>query len=327
MTYHVLIPDNVDQAALDVLSKSDALRVTAPGNMKRDETLAAIGDADAIIIRSGTTADAELIQAGSKLKVIARAGVGVDNVDLDAATAHGVVVMNTPGGNTISTAEFTFGLMLALARNIPQGDASLRNGAWDRKAFGGVELKGKTLGIVGLGRIGREVAKRAIAFEMTVIGFDPYVEASALASLGIEKVSLDDLYGRADFITLHSLVTDETRHMINAASIAKMKKGVRIINAARGALINDADLAQGIKDGHVAGAALDVYEFEPPPQDHPLVGLKNVIDTPHLAASTSDAQINVGVEAAQLVVDALTSGTYQNVCNPAVLDKVAKPAG
>ncbi|MAS32403.1 MAG: hypothetical protein CL610_00255 [Anaerolineaceae bacterium] len=327
MTFHVLIPDNVDQAALDVLSKSDALRVTAPGNMKRDETLAAIGDADAIIIRSGTTADAELIQAGSKLKVIARAGVGVDNVDLDAATAHGVVVMNTPGGNTISTAEFTFGLMLALARNIPQGDASLRNGAWDRKAFGGVELKGKTLGIVGLGRIGREVAKRAIAFEMTVIGFDPYVEASALASLGIEKVSLDDLYGRADFITLHSLVTDETRHMINAASIAKMKKGVRIINAARGALINDADLAQGIKDGHVAGAALDVYEFEPPPQDHPLVGLKNVIDTPHLAASTSDAQINVGVEAAQLVVDALTSGTYQNVCNPAVLDKVAKPAG
>lgn len=327
MTYHVLISDSVDQAALDVLRQSPALRITAPGQMKREETLAAIGDADALIIRSATKADAELLNAASNLKVIARAGVGVDNVDLDVATERGIVVMNTPGGNTISTAEFTFGLMLALARFIPQGDASLRAGTWDRKSYVGVELKGKTLGIVGLGRIGREVGKRAVAFEMTVIGYDPFVDAKAVAPLGIEKVDLDELYQRSDFITLHSLVTDETRYMINAASIAKMKKGVRIVNAARGALINDYDLAQAITSGHVAGAALDVYEAEPPPQDHPLVGLKNVIDTPHLAASTTDAQINVGIEAAQLVLDALTGGFYQNVCNPAVLDKVQKPVG
>lgn len=327
MTYHVLVPDNVDQAALDILRQSDALRITAPGQMKRDETLTAIADADALIIRSATKADAELIHAAPKLRVIARAGVGVDNVDLDAATARGIVVMNTPGGNTISTAEFTLGLMLALARNIPQGDASLRSGAWDRKSFTGVELRGKTLGIIGLGRIGREVAKRALAFEMTIIGYDPYVEAEAVKPLGIDKVSLDELYARSDFITLHSLVTDETRGMINAASISQMKPGVRIVNAARGALINDTDLAEALKRGHVAGAALDVYEFEPPPPDNPLIGLPNVIDTPHLAASTTDAQINVGIEAAQLVLDALTGGVYQNVCNPAVLERLQKTAG
>lgn len=324
MTYHVLVSDSVDPAAVDLLRQSPALRVTAPGSMKRAEVLAAIGDADALIIRSATQADAELIEAGARLKVIARAGVGVDNVDLDAATRRGIVVMNTPGGNTISTAEYTIGLMLALARYIPQGDASLRGGAWDRKSFMGVELKGKTLGIIGLGRIGREVAKRAAAFEMTILGYDPYVDAAAVAPLGITLVSLDELYARSDFITLHSLITDETRGMINAASIAKMKKGVRIVNAARGALINDHDLAEALKSGQVAGAALDVYESEPPPPDHPLIGLKNVIDTPHLAASTTDAQINVGIEAAQLVIDALTSGVYQNVCNPAVLSSVQK---
>jgi D-3-phosphoglycerate dehydrogenase len=324
MTYHVLVSDSVDPAAVDLLRQSPALRVTAPGSMKRAEVLAAIGDADALIIRSATQADAELIEAGARLKVIARAGVGVDNVDLDAATRRGIVVMNTPGGNTISTAEYTIGLMLALARYIPQGDASLRGGAWDRKSFMGVELKGKTLGIIGLGRIGREVAKRAAAFEMTILGYDPYVDAAAVAPLGITLVSLDELYARSDFITLHSLITDETRGMINAASIARMKKGVRIVNAARGALINDHDLAEALKSGQVAGAALDVYESEPPPPDHPLIGLKNVIDTPHLAASTTDAQINVGIEAAQLVIDALTSGVYQNVCNPAVLSSVQK---
>jgi D-3-phosphoglycerate dehydrogenase len=320
MTYHVLIPDNVDQAALDVLSQSDTLQVTA-GNLKRPQTLAAIGDADALIIRSATTADAELLVAAPKLRVIARAGVGVDNVDLDAATAQGIVVMNTPGGNTISTAEHTFGLMLALARYLPQGDASLRSGQWERKAFTGVELRGKTLGLIGLGRIGREVGKRARAFDMNVIGYDPFVDEALLNGLGIQKVSLDALYAQADFISLHALVTSETRGMINANSIREMKTGVRIINAARGALINDSDLANAINDGKVAGAALDVYEFEPPAPDHPLIGMKNVITTPHLAASTTDAQVNVAIEAAQLVVDALTTGTYQNVCNPDVLNK------
>jgi D-3-phosphoglycerate dehydrogenase len=319
MTYNVLIPDNVDQAAIELLSEADSLTITAPGSMKRAETIAALPHADALIIRSATTADAELLNAATKLKVIARAGVGVDNVDLDAATERGIVVMNTPGGNTISTAEHTFGLMLALARHIPQGDASLREGLWERKSFMGLELRGKTLGIIGLGRIGREVGKRAKAFDMKVIGYDPYVDESLLTPLGIENLPLDEVYARSDFITLHALVTDDTREMINATSIAKMKPGVRIINAARGALINDNDLAAAITAGKVAGAALDVYEFEPPPQDHPLVGMRNVISTPHLAASTSDAQVNVAVEAAQLVIDALLKGSYENVCNPAVL--------
>lgn len=324
MAYHVLISDNVDPAAIAILKAAPELVVTAPGQMKREQTLAAIADADALILRSATTADAELINAAAKLKVIARAGVGVDNVDLNAATAKGIVVMNTPDGNTISTAEHTLGLMLALARFIPQGHASMQAGKWDRKAFTGVELRGKTLGLVGFGRIGRAVAKRALAFEMRVVAYDPYIGADVMRDFGVDPVDLDGLYAQADFISLHSLITDETRYMINAASIAKMKKGVRIINAARGALINDADLAEALKSGHVAGAALDVYAEEPPPADHPLIGLPNVIDTPHLAASTSDAQIVVAVDAAKLVVDALVNGVYSNVCNPAVLEKLAQ---
>ena len=323
MTFHILIPDSVDQAAIDILSGINGLEVTAPGNMSREDTLAAIPHAHAIIIRSSTKADAALLAAAPQLRAIARAGVGVDNVDLDAATAQGIIVMNTPGGNTISTAEHTFGLMLALARHIPQGDASLRAGHWDRKAFTGVELKGKTLGIVGMGRIGREVARRAVAFGMIVIGYDPYVDAETAQSAGIRKVdTLNELYAEADFITLHTTITGETRALINADSIARMKPGVRIINAARGPLIDDQALAQAITDGHVAGAALDVYEFEPPPHDHPLIGLKTVISTPHLAASTSDAQVNVAIEAAELVRDALLHGIYQNVVNQAVLERV-----
>ena len=323
MTLHILIPDSVDQVAIDILTQADGLRVTAPGNMSREDTIAALADADAMIIRSSTKADAALLEAAPKLKAIARAGVGVDNVDLDAATAKGIVVMNTPGGNTISTAEYTFGLMLSLARNIPQGDASLRAGNWDRKSFSGVELRGKTLGIIGLGRIGREVGKRAAAFEMQVIGYDPFVDEETAQQANITKVdTLDDLYAQSDFITLHSVITDETRGMINTESIAKMKQGVCIINAARGALINDNDLAQAIASGQVGGAALDVYASEPPPADHPLVGLKNVISTPHLAASTSDAQVNVAVEAAELIRDALLHGRYANVVNQDVLAQV-----
>lgn len=316
MTYHVLIPDNVDAVALEILRACSELQLTAPGNMSRAETLATVPSAHALIIRSATKVDAELLAAAPNLKIVARAGVGVDNVDMEAATAQGVVVMNTPGGNTISTAEHAFGLMLALARHIPQGDASLRDGLWERKAFTGVELRHKTLGIVGLGRIGYEVAKRALAFEMHVIAYDP---TPTRVPDGVEIVNLETLYTRSDFITLHAPAMDGTRGMINAASLAQMKPGVRIINAARGVLINDYDLAQAVKSGHVAGVALDVYEFEPPPPDHPLVGLRNVISTPHLAASTSDAQVNVAIEAAQLVRDALTTGTYQNVVNPSVL--------
>ncbi len=318
--FHVLVPDSVNKKAVEILEQA-GLKVTAPGQMKREDTLAAIADADALIIRSGTKADAALINAATKLKAIARAGVGVDNVDLDAASAKGIAVMNTPDGNTIATAEFTFGLMLGLARHIPQAYDSLNSGKWDRKSFQGVELRGKTLGVVGFGRIGRAVAKRAQAFEMTVIAYDPFIPADFAADLGVEMVSLETLYARADFITLHSVITDETREMINRDTLATMKKGVRIVNAARGALINEADLAEAIKSGQVAGAALDVYGEEPPPAGHPLIGLPGVIDTPHLAASTDEAQVAVAIEAAQLIVDVLLNSTYKNVVNAAVLVK------
>lgn len=320
MTFHVLISDNVDKRAVALLQDNPAIRVTFEGDMPRDKVLSVIADADALVIRSATKADATLLQSATKLKAIARAGVGVDNVDLNVATEKGIVVMNTPDGNTISTAEFTFGLMLSLARHIPQAHDSLGGGKWDRKSFTGVELRGKTLGVVGFGRIGRAVAKRALAFEMTVIAYDPYIPADVAADLGVEMVSLDDIYTRSDFITLHTLLTDETRDMIRAETIARMKPGVRIVDAARGALINEADLAAAIKAGQVAGAALDVFQQEPPQENNPLIGLPGVVHTPHLAASTEDAQIVVAVEAAQLVRDALLKGEYKNVVNPAALD-------
>ena len=319
MTYHVLVPDNVHQDAIDILAACAGITVSAPGKLQRPALLEAVADAQALIIRSGVTADAELIKSAPQLKAIARAGVGVDNVDLDAATANGIVVMNTPGGNTISTAEHTFGLMIALSRHIPQGHQSLAEGRWDRKAFTGVELKGKTLGIIGLGRIGQAIATRAQAFAMSVIAHDPYLPPAVAAAIDVPLLDLNTVFSRADYLTLHAMVSDETRGLINAASIATMKPGVRIINAARGALINSADLAQALRSGKVAGAALDVYEQEPPPADHPLLGLPNVVHTPHLAASTSDAQVTVAVEAAQLIVAFLQDGTAANVCNPSVL--------
>ena len=318
MTYHVLVPDNVHQDAIDILAACAGITVSAPGKLQRPALLEAVADAQALIIRSGVTADAELIKSAPGLKAIARAGVGVDNVDLDAATANGIVVMNTPGGNTISTAEYSFGLMIALSRHIPQGHQSLAEGRWDRKAFTGVELKGKTLGIIGLGRIGQAIATRAHAFEMSVIAHDPYLPPEVAAAIDVPLLDLNTVFSRADYLTLHAMVSDETRGLINATSIAKMKPGVRIINAARGALINSADLAQALQSGKVAGAALDVYEQEPPPADHPLLGLPNVVHTPHLAASTSDAQVTVAVEAAQLIVDFLQDGTAANVCNSEV---------
>lgn len=321
MTQLVLVPDNVHPSALEVLKAVDSFTVNAPGQMPRAETLATIPEAEALIIRSATKVDAEMIAAASKLKAIARAGVGVDNVDVAAATERGIVVMNTPEGNTIATAEHAFGLMLALARHIPEAEISMRGGKWDRKSFMGTELRGKTLGIIGFGRIGRAIAKRAIAFEMTVVAYDPYISADVAAELGVALVSLDYIYSHADFITLHSVITEETRGLICADSIAKMKRGVRIINAARGALINEAELAAAIQSGQVAGAALDVYNQEPPEPNNPLVGLPGVVHTPHLAASTEDAQVAVAVEAAKLIVAALTRNEYKNVVNPDALEK------
>ncbi len=320
---HILIPDNLDQSGLDVLEAANDVTLHAPGKMTRDETLAVIGEADGLIVRSGTTADAELLSQANNLKVIIRAGVGVDNIDLEEATNRGIIVMNTPQGNTIATAEFAFGLMLALARHIPQAQISMNEGRWDRKAYTGTELRNKTLGLVGFGRIGQAVARRAQAFDMTVIATDPFIPASVAKELGVELVSLDEVFAQSDYISLHTIVTDETKGMINATNIAKMKDGVRIINGARGVLINDADLAQAIKSGKVAGAALDVYAKEPPESDHPLVGLSGVIYTPHLGASTTEAQESLGVEAAEKMLNALFNQEYQDVVNREVLSAVS----
>lgn len=316
----VLIPDNVHQKAIDRLNQIESLTIHAPGKLSQEDLIAQVGDAEALIVRSGVKITPEVYAAAPNLKAIARAGVGVGNIDLDQATAHQVVVMNTPGGNTISTAEHTFGLMLALARHIPQGHQSLKEGRWDRKKYVGVELKGKTLGVLGFGRIGQAVASRAQAFEMEVIAYDPFLSDDVFAQFKVERVDLPSLYQRADFITLHVPATEDTQGMIDKEALDQMKDGVRIVNAARGALIADHDLAQALESGKVAGAALDVYAQEPPAQDHPLLQFDTVIDTPHLAASTIDAQITVAVEAAELIIDALLNETYANVVNKAVLD-------
>jgi len=321
MDKHVLIPDSLHAQAIELLAASPELRVSAPGLLPRAELLQAVGSADALIIRSAVRADAELLAAAPRLRAITRAGVGVDNVDLAAASERGIVVMNTPGGNTISTAEHSFALMLALARHIPQGHQSLAEGRWERKAFVGVELKGKTLGIVGLGRIGQALAQRAQAFAMTVIAHDPYLPPAIATELQVPLLPLDEVFARADFLSLHAMVTEETRDIVNADLIAQMKDGVRIINAARGALINAADLAAALDSGKVAGAALDVYKQEPPSPCHPLIGHAKVVHTPHLAASTSDAQVTVAVEAARLLRDFLLEGVAENVCNPAALER------
>jgi D-3-phosphoglycerate dehydrogenase len=317
----IIVCDPVSPKGVALLKARPEFEVVELGKRhSEDELIPIVSDAVGILVRSETKITKRLIESASKLKVVGRAGVGVDNIDVEAATNRGVVVMNAPGGNTIATAELTMALMLALARNIPQAHASVKAGEWNRKAFHGIELYGKTLGILGLGRIGGEVAKRAMAFGMTVIAYDPYVTLSRANALQVELVELDELFARADFITVHMPLTNDTKNMINAASIAKMKKGVRIINCARGGIVNEADLAEAIKSGHVAGAALDVYESEPPPADFPLRDLPRVIMTPHLGASTEEAQENVGVEVAQAIIDYLLYGVVRNAVNVPSLD-------
>jgi D-3-phosphoglycerate dehydrogenase len=284
------------------------------------ELLPLVADVEALVVRSETKITRKIIAGAPKLRVVGRAGVGVDNVDVDAATQRGIVVMNTPGGNTISTAELTFSMLMALARKIPQAHASMKAGEWNRKAFSGVELYNKTLGILGMGRIGSEVARRAIAFGMRVLAYDPYLTLSRANAMQVELIELDDLLARSDFITVHMPMSDETRGMINAAAFAKMKPGARVLNCARGGIVNEADLCAAIKEGKVAGAALDVYETEPPPKDFPLRDLPQVIMTPHLGASTEEAQENVGIEVAEAITDFLLNGVVRNAVNLPNLD-------
>jgi D-3-phosphoglycerate dehydrogenase len=315
-SYRILAADGVSPKGIALLSESPHFDVQVSGGLKEDELIARIGELDALIVRSQTKVTAKALAAATRLKVIGRAGVGVDNVNVEAATERGIVVMNTPGGNTISTAEHTFSLLLSLARKIPQAHASMVAGKWDRKSFEGTELCGKTLGIIGMGRIGGEVARRAIAFGMNVIAFDPYLVQSRARSLQVELADeLGTLLTRADFITVHMPLTSETNKIVDAAAIAKCKKGVRIINCARGGLVDEAALLAGLQSGQVGGAALDVYEKEPPPEDSPFRSLPNVVLTPHLGASTAEAQESVGVEIAQAISEFLVNGIINNAVN------------
>jgi len=284
------------------------------------ELLPVVADVDAIVVRSETKISRKVIEAAPQLKVVGRAGVGVDNVDVEAATQRGIVVMNTPAGNTISTAELTFAMLMALARKIPQAHASMKAGEWNRKSFQGTELHNKSLGILGMGRIGGEVARRAIAFGMKVYAYDPYLSLARAKELQAELVELDEIYAKSDFITVHMPMTDETKGMVNAVAFAKMKKGVKVLNCARGGIIHEGDLLEAIQSGHVAGAGLDVYEVEPLPGDSPLRGLPQVIMTPHLGASTEEAQENVGIEVAEAITDFLAQGAVRNAVNLPNLD-------
>ncbi len=283
--------------------------------LKPPEIKKIIADYDGWVIRSGTKVTADIIELAQNLKVVGRAGVGVENIDVDAASKKGIVVMNTPGGNNVTTGEHTISLMLSLARHIPQAVASLKAGEWKRNKFMGVELCNKTLGVVGLGNVGRIVAERALGLRMKVMGYDPYVPAENVALLGVEPASLDEIFQRADFITVHVPLTNETQGLINRDAIAKMKTGVRIINCARGGIVDEKDLADAIREGKVAGAALDVYVEEPPPPDHPLIKLEQVITTPHLGASTDEAQLNVAIAVAEQMVDYLTRGVVRFAVN------------
>src|SRR5262245_20788739 len=311
----ILVTDSLAPEGLAVFQNASGFEVDVKIGLKADELKKICSDYDGWVIRSGTKITSELIEAAKKLKVIGRAGVGYENIDADAATKRGIVVMNTPGGNNVTTGEHTIAVMMALARHIPQAVASVKSGKWDRNKFVGVELCNKTIGVVGLGNVGRIVAERAAGLRMKVIGYDPFIAADNVARMGVEPGTLEDIFTKSDFITVHVPLTPETQGMINKAAFAKMKTGVRIINCARGGIVDEQDLADAIKQGKVAGAALDVYVDEPPKADHPLVKLDQVITTPHLGASTDEAQLNVAIAVAEQMVDFLTNGVVRYAVN------------
>lgn len=317
----VLIADSISQRGVDELSRDGAIEVVIKAGLSEKELIDLIPCFSALVVRSQTKVTADILNAGAKLRVVGRAGVGVDNVDVETATRRGIIVLNAPGGNTVSTAEHAFSLLLSAARKIPQADANVRGKNWDKKNFEGVELYNKTLGVIGMGRIGSELSRRAIAFGMRVIAYDPYLSATRARTLQVELVDeLDDLLTSADFISLHTPLTAETRHILDAARLQKTKRGVRIINCARGGLIDENALLKALQSGHVAGSALDVFEVEPLPADSPLRGAPNIVLTPHLGASTAEAQESVGIEIAHSIRAALLEGTIRNAVNMPSLD-------
>lgn len=315
MAPRVLVSDKLSPTAVQIFKDRGVEVDYLPDLGKdKDKLLEVIGQYDGLAIRSATKVTEKLINAATKLKVVGRAGIGVDNVDIPAASRKGIIVMNTPFGNSITTAEHAVALMFALARELPEANKSTHEGKWEKNRFMGVEITGKTLGIIGAGNIGSIVATRGVGLKMHVVAYDPFLSEDRAAQLGVEKVELDDLFARADFITLHTPLTDKTRNIIDAAAIEKMKKGVRIINCARGGLIVEADLLEGLKSGKVAGAALDVFENEPA-NESPFFGMENVIATPHLGASTSEAQENVALQVAEQMADYLVKGAVSNAIN------------
>ena len=310
----VLISDHLSPQGIEVL-KRGGLQVEVRTKLTPEELIREMGGYEGLVIRSGTQVTSAVIEAAGRLKVIGRAGSGLDNVDLDAATRRGIVVMNTPGGNTVTTAEHAMALLLSLARAIPQATASVKAGRWEKQKFMGVELYNKNLGVIGLGQIGGYVAKLAQGFMMNVIAFDPYLSEDRAKKMGIEQVTLEDLFRRSDFISIHTPLTPETKNLINAQSIAKMKDGVRIVNCARGGIVNEADLYQALVAKKVAGAAFDVFEKEPADSQNPLLTLDNFICSPHLGAATTEAQENVALAIAEQIVDYLVHGVIRNAVN------------
>jgi D-3-phosphoglycerate dehydrogenase len=310
---HIIVADDLPPSALALLHQ-EGWHVDARTGRTAEQLTVDLANADALVVRSATKVTAALIAAAPRLRAIARAGTGVDNVNVEAATARGIVVMNTPGANTISVAELAMAQLLALARRLPAADASMKQGKWDKKSFLGEEIRGKVIGLVGFGRVGREVARRARAFGMTVVAHDPYVLAGSAAELDVDLVSLDDLCQRSDYISLHLPSAAETRHLFGAARFARCKPGVKLINTARGELIDEAALVEAIRSGQVAGAALDVFTQEPT-TNHELQQLPQVVASPHIAASTREGQEQVGLETAAALRDFLKSGTIRNAVN------------
>src|SRR3546814_924323 len=309
----VLISDKMDPKAAEIF-RSRGVEVDEITGLSKEELIKIIGNYDGLAIRSSTKVTADVLEAASNLKVVGRAGIGVDNVDIPAASAKGVVVMNTPFGNSITTAEHAIALMFALARQLPEADTSTQAGKWEKNRFMGVELTSKTLGLIGAGNIGSIVADRALGLKMKVVAYDPFLTPERAIEMGVEKATLDELLARADFITLHTPLTEQTRNILSRENLAKTKKGVRIINCARGGLVDEAALKEALDNGHVAGAALDVFVTEPA-KESPLFGTPNFISTPHLGASTSEAQVNVAIQVAEQLADYLVSGGVTNALN------------
>ena len=311
--YNILAADGIAAEGLKILKEN--FNVEVRDKLPAEELLEIIPQFDALIVRSASKVTAEVLARAEKLKIIGRAGVGVDNIDVKAATERGIIVINSPDGNTIAATEHTFAMMLAVSRNIPQANQTMHSGGWDRKKFVGVELRNKILGVIGLGRIGAGVAKRAQAFQMNVVAYDPFVSADRAESLGVKLVALEELFKTADFITVHMPLTKETENMISLAQMKTMKPTVRLINCARGGIINEADLAVALREKIVAGAAVDVYTSEPLDKNSPLIGLPNIILTPHLGASTVEAQIGVSVDVANGIIDALNDKPVATAVN------------